>query len=228
MRIFIICLSFLGSFSISSSYAEDTKSLCNDAAIAAEKEYEIPKGLLQAISFVETGHTRDGDTSAWPWTVNIAGKGHYFKSKSDAESFVSKKKKQGRASIDIGCFQINTKWHGDQFPSITTMFDPVNAANYAAKFLSTLQKETGDWDTAVKKYHSRNKEKGASYGQKIAAALTKLATSEKSQPEKTATISFGAPLSRPSNLGAIELAVFSPISPLITQKPIQPLLSEKQ
>lgn len=228
MRTVSILMGCISLFFVSPAHAVNANSLCTDAAITAEKEHSIPKGLLQAISFVETGHTRQGKTSAWPWTVNVAGKGHYFKSKAAAEKFVSERKSKGVSSIDIGCFQINTKWHGDQFSSITTMFDPVSTANYAAKFLSALQKETGDWDTAVKKYHSRNKEKGAHYGKKVAAALGEFNASEKAQPETSGTIAFGKPLSRPARLGAIELAVFATSPPLISHKPLRPLFMEEQ
>ena len=130
----------------STDVSAEPRALCQKAALQAEKKFSIPDGLLQAISLVETGHAREGEMTAWPWTVNVNGAGHYFQTRPEAERFVNSKKTLGAASVDIGCFQINTKWHGQAFASPARMFEPASAALYAASFLSTLYDEFGDWD----------------------------------------------------------------------------------
>jgi hypothetical protein len=47
------------------------------------------------------------------------------------------------------------------------MFDPLENARYAARFLAELQQETGDWMAAVGAYHSRTPELAAAYRSRV-------------------------------------------------------------
>ncbi|MEZ5684477.1 MAG: transglycosylase SLT domain-containing protein [Paracoccaceae bacterium] len=87
----------------------------------------------------------------------MEGKGFWFDSLDEARSFVFKEYKRGARSFDVGCFQINYKWHGHAFTSIEAMFDPLENGLYAAKFLKELYLETGSWKAAAGAYHSRTK-----------------------------------------------------------------------
>ena len=91
----------------------------------------------------------------WPWTVNMEGAGKWFKSQKQALDYVSVNHKRGARSFDVGCFQLNFKWHGSAFSSIEDMFDPNRNALYAANLLKSLFAETGSWETAAGAYHSR-------------------------------------------------------------------------
>ena len=64
--------------------------------------------------------------------------------------------KRGAVSFDVGCFQINYKWHHEAFTSIDQMFEPLANALYAAGFLKSLYAEKGSWGAAAGAYHSRN------------------------------------------------------------------------
>ncbi|MGB1230259.1 MAG: hypothetical protein ACPG7U_03745, partial [Holosporaceae bacterium] len=60
-----------------------------------EKRLQIPKNLLRAIAEVETGRKiKTGKTGPWPWSVNIGGKSHFFKTKDLAIKFVRKRYRQ--------------------------------------------------------------------------------------------------------------------------------------
>ncbi|WP_420011413.1 transglycosylase SLT domain-containing protein [Tateyamaria sp.] len=85
----------------------------------------------------------------------MEGKGHWFETEDAARAFVFKHFKRGARSFDVGCFQINYKWHSAAFESIEEMFDPVKNARYAAQFLSQLHREMGSWREAAGAYHSR-------------------------------------------------------------------------
>ena len=74
----------------------------------------------------------------------------------------------GRRNIDIGCFQINHRWHGDRFGSVADMFDPLINARYAAAFLAELHSRTGDWLLAVGAYHSGTPGLAERYRAKVA------------------------------------------------------------
>lgn len=128
---------------------------CDAAAIRAAQETGVPLDVLRTITRIETGRTRAKQFQPWPWTVNMQGHGIWFDTEAQAQVYVFRHFKQGARSFDIGCFQINYKWHGHAFTSIEDMFDPLVNARYAASFLRKLYREHGDWNKAVGAYHSR-------------------------------------------------------------------------
>lgn len=145
---------------------------CEAYALRAEKDAGIPTYLLASISRTETGHTRRGrGFGAWPWTLNIKGKGYYFDTKEAAIAAMQQAMKDGLRSIDVGCMQLNYRWHGEAFASIEDMFDPATNAAYAAKFLTSLKDRHGSWDEAVKHYHSSTESLGQKYLQKVQTAF---------------------------------------------------------
>ena len=219
-------LILLAAAALSTGAAAEPRSLCRKAALQAEKQFAIPDGLLQAISLVETGHAREGEMTAWPWTVNINGAGHYFKTRAEAERFVKSKKALGAASVDIGCFQINTKWHGKSFASPAGMFEPMGAALYAASFLSALYTEFGNWDLAVRSYHSRSEDKGARYGAKVAAAMEKLG--KPNPPPALRGLSYTPVRAGATGQGGVALSLFTAAQPIFDAKSATPLLIEKE
>ena len=131
-------------------------NICDAAAQRAAAETDVPLDVLLAITRLETG--RGKDNAPWPWAVNHAGDGSWFQSEDEARSYVFSKVKRGVSNIDIGCFQINYRWHADGFRSLDDMFDPDLNALYAAEFLSQLHVEFGNWTDAAGAYHSRTPE----------------------------------------------------------------------
>lgn len=145
---------------------------CEAYALRAEKDAGIPTYLLASISRTETGHTRRGrGFGAWPWTLNIKGKGYYFDTKKAAITAMKQAMRDGLNSIDVGCMQVNYRWHGEAFSSIEEMFDPAVNTAYAAKFLVSLKNRNGTWDEAVKHYHSSTDSLGRKYLKKVQAAF---------------------------------------------------------
>jgi Transglycosylase SLT domain len=148
-------------------------ALCLQHIRLEERQRRIPKGLLAAIGLTESGRTiRRGHRAAWPWTVNAAGEGRYFDSKADAIAFVEGKLADGVESIDVGCMQINLKYHPDAFASLEEAFDPAINVGYGAEFLSALQDALGSWITAARHYHSATPEKGDVYEARVLANWT--------------------------------------------------------
>ncbi len=141
------------------------RDLCDIAARHAADVTGVPANLLRAITVTET----QMDGTAWPWTINHAGQGQWFASRDEAAIAAGQILNSG-GSADLGCFQINSRWHGDAFPSPDTMLDPVENALYAARFLTELYSETGDWSAAVAAYHSRDADLGAAYLERVRAA----------------------------------------------------------
>jgi hypothetical protein len=132
----------------------DPSALCDAAIVAGARRGGVPVEVLHAVALTETGQHRDGAFRAWPWAINREGKGYWFQTRDEAIAFARKSLAEGRTSFDVGCVQINYRWHGHAFPSLEDMFDPQWTATYAAQFLRTLHDERGDWSAAAGAYHS--------------------------------------------------------------------------
>ena len=136
----------------------DVSAVCDRAATLASRETGVPLSVLRAISVTETGRRQGGALRPWPWTVNMEGKGAWFDDMPQALAYIEKEMARGATSFDVGCFQINHRWHGENFASVRQMFDPMANAVYAARFLSNLHAELGDWSQAAGAFHSRTRE----------------------------------------------------------------------
>lgn len=139
---------------------------CADLAEMAGAAQGIPPGLMAAISLVETG--RNGQP--WPWTLNEGGKGMHFATRPEALSYLQGAIERGVRNIDVGCMQLNLRWHNAGFASADAMLDPVENTRYAALFLAELYRRLGSWEAATRHYHSTDKTRGAAYLDKVVAA----------------------------------------------------------
>jgi hypothetical protein len=97
----------------------------------------------------------------------MEGAGHWFDSRDEALTYSLKEHERGARSFDVGCFQINYKWHGQHFASIEDMFDPMTNAQYAARYLRSLYLEQGSWEAAAGAYHSRTPELAKRYAERF-------------------------------------------------------------
>lgn len=178
----------MGAFLPNAGQAEDYSAVCEQAAQMASQQSGVPVSVLKAISLNETGRKRDGAFRPWAWTVNMEGAGHWFDTRDEARAYVFKEFKRGARSFDVGCFQINYKWHHTAFSSIDEMFDPTANALYAAKFLTELYNEFGDWTKAAGAFHSRTPKHANSYSARFNKFRDKF-LSEDGQPLQLAAAS---------------------------------------
>ncbi len=164
----IISINFL-STSVAYSFVDFNKTPnCEDLTLQIEKKYKLPKFLLASLSRVEAGRVlSNGTTKGWPWALNHAGKGLFFENKIDALGYLKKATKAGSTNIDVGCMQLNFKWHRKAFDSITQMIEPTHNINYAAKFLLKLYERHGSWNAAIKHYHSNKPKFNKPYLRKV-------------------------------------------------------------
>ena len=146
-------------------------AICRNAAISAADRHGIPREVLVAITLVETGTNRGGAYGAWPWTVNVAGKGYWLDSRAAALLRAQRTLASGQTSFDVGCFQLNYRWHGEHFQSVDHMFEPEPSGDYAARFLKSLHAETGDWIRAAGLYHSRTPRHAKRYRNLVARSV---------------------------------------------------------
>lgn len=141
---------------------------CSIAVQKAEQAYRMPKGLLEAISLTESGRFQEGERlSAWPWSLNVQGKGRYFPSKETAVAEAKRLWEAGIKSIDVGCMQINLKHHPEAFTSFEDAFDPEKNVTYGAQFLSSLEGTHRSWSKAIAHYHSASPQFNRPYQDRV-------------------------------------------------------------
>ncbi|MBM9596131.1 transglycosylase SLT domain-containing protein [Roseitranquillus sediminis] len=174
-------------------------AVCRDAATQASAESGVPLDVLLAISLTETGRASDGATRTWPWTVNSEGKGFWFDTHAEALAFAEGEAAGGTTSFDVGCFQINYRWHGENFASIAEMFEPVANARYAARFLTDLYQELGDWSLAAGAYHSRTPQYASRYRERFDSFRSRLANGDIAPPAMGERYASAEPLVRENN-----------------------------
>lgn len=165
--------------------------LCLAAIKVAESTRNLPKHLLHAIALTESGFWRHESRSQvpWPWTVNVNGEGRYFESPHHAADYIRGLLRDGVTNIDVGCMQINLRYHGLAFGTIEEALSPVNNVAYAVSFLEDLRERNGTWGKAVRYYHSGNWRRGSLYRVKVQEKWTELRQTEATikaaqQPER--------------------------------------------
>lgn len=172
------------------AWAQDPARLCERAAHNAAQAHGIPAAVMLALTHVETGRgDAAGRVRPWPWALNIAGEGVWPATATAALGKARAAIARGQTSVDIGCFQINYRWHGASFPSLESMMDPARNADYAARFLRAQYETFGSWRLAAGAYHSRTEAHAAVYRARFDQALARvnaapLSASEPHQPHQ--------------------------------------------
>jgi hypothetical protein len=144
-------------------------ALCEAAARSAAAETGVPLDLLRAIMLVESGQVRGGRRQPWPWAVNVGGRGTWHPDAQAALRMIASVPAESAEHVDIGCFQLNRRWHGQHFVDAAAMLDPMANARHAARFLAMLHDEFGSWPAAAGAYHSRDPVRAAAYATRVAA-----------------------------------------------------------
>ena len=153
IRFLAVCLAL--ALIAGRAQALPAAEVCEWAAMQAASETGVPSDILGALTLTETGRRMDGVVRPWAWSANSEGEGTWFDDPESAIAFAHDRLAQGRTNLDIGCFQLNYRWHGQNFASVEQMFDPLENARYAARFVAGLFAEMGDWRRAAGAFHSR-------------------------------------------------------------------------
>jgi soluble lytic murein transglycosylase-like protein len=123
---------------------------CEREIAGAAKRYDVPLAVFYAVGLNETG----GPNGLQPYAMNIDGRPRMNASLADGLAAFADARRAGARLIDIGCMQINYKYHGDKFASVSDMFDPARNIDYAARFLKDLRAREGSWTLAVARYNA--------------------------------------------------------------------------
>ena len=164
-KTFFIFISFF-LFIIKDTYAATPKKnkSCEKVIETIEDLTDIPKNLLLSIGKSESGRIlKNNKHVIWPWTVNHAGKSLFFDTKKQMKKYVLENVEKNDFNLDVGCMQVNLKWHKNNFKKISDMFAVEPNVSYAASFLLQLKNKHGSWDKAIKHYHSSDPKKNKPY-----------------------------------------------------------------
>jgi soluble lytic murein transglycosylase-like protein len=123
---------------------------CEPEILRAADHYGVPAGILYAVGLTETGKRG----SLQPNALNIEGKAVFPRSREEAVATFLAARREGKTLIDIGCMQIDHKYHAAEFRSLQDMFDPAQNVDYAARFLADLHARHVTWSMAVARYHA--------------------------------------------------------------------------
>ena len=126
--------------------------------------------VLAGIALNESG--RNG--RAWPWTLNIAGQGFFFRTREDAYRVVQSLIAHGRSDFDVGIMQINWGYHAHRFASPWDALAPATSIRVAEDILNENYSKTHSVAKAIAYYHSANPVPGQAYLARFARHLNQI------------------------------------------------------
>lgn len=123
---------------------------CEAAMATASARHGVPLAILYAVGLTETG----AGGRLQPLAMNGGGESYVASSREDGVRKLAAFRAKGVTLVDIGCMQINHRWHGERFASADEMFDPERNVDYAAQFLAGLRRSEGSWTMAAARYNA--------------------------------------------------------------------------
>ncbi|HYC02864.1 MAG TPA: transglycosylase SLT domain-containing protein [Azospirillaceae bacterium] len=151
-------------------FALPARAGCLEHLGPAEKQNNIPRGLLMAIALVESGS--GGNPS--PYALNIKGQPIMAKTAADAAKFLRDPQGRLRTNATAGCMQLSVSHHKNAFRPVEKIMEPKENVYYAARYLARLRTETGSWAAAVARYNGGSGKLGKLYQCKVQRALVGL------------------------------------------------------
>lgn len=133
---------------------------CLSHARQAERDYQIPAGLVQAIAQIESGHN--------PWAIADGRRTVLPASQEAAAHVVRSRPAKG---IFVGCMQLSVKHHEWAFDDKADMLDPAENVDYGAALLAQFREQSGTWAKAVQRYQGGSAKAQQRYACKVAARL---------------------------------------------------------
>ena len=118
--------------------------------IRAANAENIPLSVLYSVGLTETGQRG----RLQPYAMNIDGPASWRPACPRPCACSRPAKGRGAKFIDIGCMQINHRFHAEHFESLEAMSDARRNVAYAAHFLKELRAREPSWTLAVARYNA--------------------------------------------------------------------------
>ena len=119
-------------------------------------EYGVPVALFYAVALTESGQSIESKSRRrpWPWTLNIAGEAHYFKTRWQAWRALDQSLRSGQESVDIGLMQVNWRFHEERLGNSWLALQPHHNLAVGAEILKNCYAKRRDWWASVGCYHA--------------------------------------------------------------------------
>lgn len=129
------------------------------AYVTAASRHGVPPAILYAVALAESRMALgNGMSRPWPWTLNVAGQGHYFPDRASACAALQRHLRSTR-NVDVGITQINVRHNPDlygqgrRFADPCAALDPYANLDEAARLLRRHYGVTRNWLDAAGRYH---------------------------------------------------------------------------
>lgn len=146
----IATTAFISSRALPARAGTTALGPCEREMARAADTHGIPLGVLYSVGMTESG----GKRGLRAYAMNIDGRAVFANDLNDALLRFDEAKRQGAKLIDLGCMQINHRWHWRQFSSVADMFDPARNVAYAARLLKELRRSQPSWTMTVARYNA--------------------------------------------------------------------------
>lgn len=161
-RIAKIILLFTATFGMNISLAEQTLNVPSVYYKTAMAKGLDPK-LLFSIALVESGKKIGNIYGPWPWTLNVKGKGEYFKTREMAVRRLKHILQEGDENVAIGPMQVFWRYNKSYFKNPEQALDPHKNIEVGAEILKFFYNKNNDLVWAIGAYYSPNNEKKAAW-----------------------------------------------------------------
>ncbi len=131
---------------------------------------DIPADIFYAIALTESGRSVGTDQvfRPWPWTLNIHGKGIFFRNRHSAWRATQAAIAQHQTLVDIGLMQVNWRYHRDRLIDPWRALDPHQNLQVAAEILLDCYERLTDWWASVGCYHApANPDRARRYRERV-------------------------------------------------------------
>ena len=158
-------------------------------SLQAREVVSLPQGYEPGSILVSTSQRMlyfvNGDGTAIRYRVAVGMPGRqWFGTRDEMLAHIDGLLAAGILNFDVGCFQLNYRWHAQGFPSLAEMADPDRNAVYAAGYLAQKFASSGDWGQAAAAYHSGTPEHAARYLARFSAIYVGLGPQDSQAPAR--------------------------------------------
>ncbi|MFJ4346332.1 transglycosylase SLT domain-containing protein [Pseudomonas sp. NPDC089401] len=114
----------------------------------------VPASVLYAVALQESGISIRKRHLPWPWTLNIAGKGHYYATRIEAcRALLSARQHTSAKRIDVGLMQLNLGYQQRYYQQPCELLDPTRNLTAAARILRQHRRAGENWMPSIGRYH---------------------------------------------------------------------------
>lgn len=148
---------------LDASPAAAAQDSCVSHAIEAERELNIPPGLLVSIALVESGV----GGAPHPYAMSVNGRAIFANGSADAARHLRDTKGRLRDNVYVGCMQVSLSVHRGKFQPLERIVEPRDNVWFAGRLLVRLHGEFGSWRSAVARYNGGSLRRAEAYVCKV-------------------------------------------------------------